>query len=216
MSRFEPQTAVIRKGKTGQPTEFGRVGWLDEVDGGLISGYRVLAGNPDESAQLVPRLEHHVPQFGHPPDLLTADRGVQSSANERAARERGVTEVVLPKPGRLSAKRRAPEQQEWFQAGRRWRAGIDLFTYTPDNLPYTTTLNSTAGAAGVTETVQYDADNRPTTVYAFGPVTATTVLNDSFTYGYDPQGHTVTLTVNAATQYISYDALGRLRSIDQI
>lgn len=125
MSRFEPQTAVIRKGKTGQPTEFGRVGWLDEVDGGLISGYRVLAGNPDESAQLVPRLEHHVPQFGHPPDLLTADRGVQSSANERAARERGVTEVVLPKPGRLSAKRRAPEQQEWFQAGRRWRAGIE-------------------------------------------------------------------------------------------
>ncbi len=125
VSLFEPHTAVIRKGKAGKPTEFGRVVWLDEVEGGLISGYRVLAGNPDESAQLLPSLEHHLQQFGHPPDLLTADRGVQSSANERAAQERGVKEVVLPKPGRLSAKRRAHEQQEWFQAGRRWRAGIE-------------------------------------------------------------------------------------------
>jgi transposase, IS5 family len=125
VSLFEPHTAVIRKGKAGKPTEFGRVLWLDEVEGGLISGYRVLAGNPDESAQLMPSLDHHIQQFGHPPDLLTADRGVHSTANERDAQARGVTEVVLPKPGRLSARRRAHEQQDWFQAGRHWRAGIE-------------------------------------------------------------------------------------------
>jgi IS5 family transposase len=125
VSLFEPHTAVIRKGKAGKPTEFGRVVWLDEVEGGLISGYRVLAGNPDEAAQLLPSLDHHAQQFGHPPDLVTADRGVHSSANERAAQARGVSTVVLPKPGRLSAKRRTHEQQAWFQAGRNWRAGIE-------------------------------------------------------------------------------------------
>ena len=34
VSLFEPHTAIIRKGKPGKPTEFGRVLWLDEVDGG--------------------------------------------------------------------------------------------------------------------------------------------------------------------------------------
>jgi IS5 family transposase len=33
--------------------------------------------------------------------------------------------VVLPKPGKKSAKRIAYEQQDWFRAGRNWRAGIE-------------------------------------------------------------------------------------------
>jgi IS5 family transposase len=125
VSLFEPHTAIIRKGKPGKPTEFGRVLWLDEVDGGLISRYAVLEGNPDEKAQLPPSVDHHLQQFGHPPELLTGDRGVHSAGNERYARATGITEVVLPKPGRKSAKRIAYEQQAWFQAGRNWRAGIE-------------------------------------------------------------------------------------------
>ena len=42
VSLFEPHTAVIRKGKPGKPTEFGRVIWLDEGEGGIISRYAVL------------------------------------------------------------------------------------------------------------------------------------------------------------------------------
>jgi transposase, IS5 family len=125
VSLFEPDTAIIRKGKPGKPTEFGRGVWLDEVDGGIISRYAVLDGNPDEKAQLPPSLDHHLQQFGHPPALLTGDRGVHSAANERYATTQGVTEVVLPKPGKKSAKRLAYERQEWFQAGRNWRAGIE-------------------------------------------------------------------------------------------
>jgi transposase, IS5 family len=125
VSLFEPDTAIIRKGKPGKPTEFGRVLWLDEVEGGLISRYAVLDGNPDEKAQLPPSLDHHCQQFGHPPTLLTGDRGLHSAANERYAQQQGVTEVVLPKPGKKSAKRLAYERQEWFRAGRNWRAGIE-------------------------------------------------------------------------------------------
>jgi transposase, IS5 family len=125
VSLFEPETAIIRKGKPGKPTEFGRCVWLDEVEGGIISRYEVLKGNPDEKAQLVPSVDHHIAQFGQPPELLTGDRGIYSAANERYAQQQGVTEVVLPKPGKKSAKRLAYEQQDWFRAGRNWRAGIE-------------------------------------------------------------------------------------------
>jgi IS5 family transposase len=125
VSLFEPETAIIRKGKPGKPTEFGRVIWLDEVEGGIISRYAVLDGNPDEKAQLPLSLDHHIAQFGQPPELLAGDRGLHSAANERYAQDHGVREVVLPKPGKKSAKRIAYEQQAWFQAGRNWRAGIE-------------------------------------------------------------------------------------------
>ncbi len=125
VSLFEPHTAIIRKGKPGKPTEFGRVIWLDEVDGGIISRYEVLDGNPDESAQLQPSLDHHLKVFKRPPRVLAGDRGVHSSDNERYATKCGVQQVVLPKPGAKTAKRSAHEQQRWFRRGRNWRAGIE-------------------------------------------------------------------------------------------
>jgi len=122
---FEPQTAIIRKGKPGRPTEFGRVIWLDEVEGGIVRRYVVLDGNPAEDAPLPPSLEHHLRVFKRPPRLLTGDRGVHSAANERYATTHGVKHVVLPKPGAKSGKRIAYEQQRWFRRGRDWRAGIE-------------------------------------------------------------------------------------------
>jgi IS5 family transposase len=125
VSLFEPHTAIIRKGKIANATEFGRVVWLDEVEGGIISRYDVLEGNPAEEQQVKPSLAHHVKVFKHPPTLLTGDRGTYSAENERYAHKLKVKQVVLPKPGAKSAARAAHEKQEWFQRGRRWRAGIE-------------------------------------------------------------------------------------------
>jgi IS5 family transposase len=125
VSLFEPQTAIIRKGKPGRPTEFGRVIWLDEVEGGIVSRYAVLDGNPAEDAQLPPSLDHHRRVFQRPPRLLAGDRGVHSAANERYATRHGVKQVVLPKPGAKSGKRLAHEQQRWFRRGHDWRSGIE-------------------------------------------------------------------------------------------
>jgi transposase, IS5 family len=125
VSLFEPHTAIIRKGKPGKPTEFGRVIWLDEVEGGIISRYAVLEGNPAEDAQLPPSLDHHRRVFKRPPRLLAGDRGVHTTANERYASMHGVEQVVLPKPGAKPAKRIAHAQQRWFQHGHNWRSGIE-------------------------------------------------------------------------------------------
>ena len=112
VSLCEPHPAIMRQGKPGKPTECGRVLWLAEVDGGLISQYAVLEGNADEKVHLPPSVDHHRQQFGHPPAVLAGDRGLHAASNERYARGTGITEVVLPKPGRKSAKRIAYEQQD--------------------------------------------------------------------------------------------------------
>jgi IS5 family transposase len=125
VSIFEPHTAIIRKGKAGKPTEFGRVLWLGESEGGIITQARILEGNPDDAAQFEPSLDSHCEQFGHPPHLVAGDGKLATATNERAAAQRGVRRVVLPRPGRKTPSRQAHERQRWFRRGRNWRAGIE-------------------------------------------------------------------------------------------
>ena len=124
-SIFEPHTAIIRRGKAGKETEFGRRVWLDEVEGGIVSGYRVLTGSPPEQHQPALALEHHQKLFGRLPELFTADRGVYSPDNERLAQEMGVRRVALPKPGAKTPERQRFEKQRWFRRAQRFRAGVE-------------------------------------------------------------------------------------------
>lgn len=125
VSLVEPHTAIIRKGKPGKPVEFGRVIWLAEVEGGIISEYRVLPGNADDAAQVPPSLDHHRQIFKKPPRLLAGDRKTQTAANEAYARQQGVKQVVLPKAGWRKGAGAAQERERWFKRGRNWRAGIE-------------------------------------------------------------------------------------------
>jgi hypothetical protein len=66
-------------------TEFGHKIWYAEVEGGLISEYRILVGNPPDAQQLVPTLKTHRRLFGQAPREVSGDRGIYSPENERAA-----------------------------------------------------------------------------------------------------------------------------------
>jgi IS5 family transposase len=125
VSLFEPHTAIIRRQKAGKPVEFGRKVWLDEVDGGIVTRWSILEGNPPDKDQWQPAINHHIATFGKPPDLASGDRGLDSPENEAYARAKGVKHVILPKRGRKSEKRRAYEAQSWFRRGRRFQAGIE-------------------------------------------------------------------------------------------
>jgi transposase, IS5 family len=125
LSLFEPHSVVIRKGKAHKPNEFGRLVRIDEVEKGLVSNYAVAPGNLCDQQQWVPALEAHVELFGRAPRLATADRGFWNSANEKAAVQLGVKQVVLPACGRLSPSRAARQKQRWFRRGQGWRAGIE-------------------------------------------------------------------------------------------
>ena len=125
VSLFEPHTAIIKRGKANRPTEFGHKVWLDEVEGGIVSDYRILNGNPTDSDQWQPALDQHINQFGKAPSQVSADRGVQTAPNEAYAHQRGVKRVILPKAGHKSERRRQHEHLSWFRRGRRYHAGVE-------------------------------------------------------------------------------------------
>jgi transposase, IS5 family len=103
VSVVEPQTAILRNGKAGRPTEFGRVVGLAETEGGIRTQARVLEGTPDAAVEGVPSLDHHLAHFKRPPQLLAGDGKLATATTERTAQQRGVRHVVLPRPGRKSA-----------------------------------------------------------------------------------------------------------------
>jgi IS5 family transposase len=125
VSLFEPHTDIIRRGKAGHPVEFGHKVWLDEVDGGIVSDYRVLDGNPKDDRQWPTSLHRHQALFGRPPDQASGDRGLYSPANEALAESMGVRRVILPKPGYRSVERKQHEHEPWFRRGRHYHAGVE-------------------------------------------------------------------------------------------
>jgi len=126
LSLFEPHTQIVPRFKAGKPVEFGRKLRLDEVEGGLVTGDRILEqGGGQDQPYLKDGLETHRRHFGRAPELLAADRGMASAENERLARQAGVKRIALPGVGRASPQRRAREKERWFRRGYRFRAGIE-------------------------------------------------------------------------------------------
>jgi transposase, IS5 family len=56
---FEPSTEVIRKGKTGKPTEFGKLVKLQEAENQIVIDYEIYARRPNDVDLLVPAIEIH-------------------------------------------------------------------------------------------------------------------------------------------------------------
>lgn len=125
VSLFEEHTDIIRRGKESRPVEYGHKVWLNEVEGGLVSHYRILEGNPSDEQQWKPSLKAHLKTFHQSPHQASADRGLYSEPNEHLAHELGVKRVILPQRGHRSKARLKHERKAWFVKGRHWHAGIE-------------------------------------------------------------------------------------------
>lgn len=125
VSLFEPHTCIIRRQKAGKETEFGRKVWLDEVEGGIVTHWSILDGNPSDETQWQPALDRHRHLFGKPPHQASGDRGLYSSTNEAYAQSQGVQRIILPKPGYKPDARRQHEAQPWFRRARRFHVGVE-------------------------------------------------------------------------------------------
>jgi transposase, IS5 family len=125
LSVFDPHTETIRKGKIAKPNEFGKLVTIQESEHQIITAYDVHAKRPADVTLWTAALDRHQTLFGRPPDLAAGDRGFSSATNERAATDRGVRRVVLPRRGPKSPARRAYERQRWFRRGQRWRVGCE-------------------------------------------------------------------------------------------
>ena len=125
VSLFEPHTRILQRRKTGVPIEFGRHVVFDEVEGGIVTRYRILAAGGSEQPELEAAVAHHRTVFGHPPKLVAADRGYHAPQREARLQAAGVKHAVIPWKGAASAERRALEHSRAWRQHYRWRAGIE-------------------------------------------------------------------------------------------
>jgi IS5 family transposase len=125
LSVFEPDTEVIRKGKASKPTEFGKMVKIQEAENQIVTHYEVFDQRPSDSDLLTPSIETHLEVFGHAPNLVAADAGFFSAANEAKAEELGVKRVSVPSRSTKSEKRKREQKKRWFKKAQKWRTGCE-------------------------------------------------------------------------------------------
>jgi IS5 family transposase len=125
VSLFEPTTEVIRKGKAGKPTEFGKMVKLQEAENQIVIAYEVYDQRPSDSDILMAAIETHQARLGRTPHLVAADAGFYSAKNEAAAKTKGVKRVCIPNRSTKSPERKREQKKRWFRNGQKWRTGAE-------------------------------------------------------------------------------------------
>src|SRR5205809_6881669 len=125
VSLFEHTTEIIRKGKPGKPTEFGKMIKVQEAENQIIVAFQVYDKRPADSALLVPAIEQHQQRLGVVPRVAAGDAGFFSAANETAAQKLGVAQVAVPFFGTKSVPRRKRQKERWFRKAQKWRIGCE-------------------------------------------------------------------------------------------
>jgi len=125
VSVFEPATEVIRKGKAGKPNEFGNIAKIQEAENQIVTHYEVYDHRPSDSHLLTPSIAKHKQQFGRAPELVAADAGFFSAANEAAAEQMGVKRVAIPNRSTKSEARKQRQNARWFKSAMKWRTGCE-------------------------------------------------------------------------------------------
>jgi IS5 family transposase len=125
LSMFEPDTEVIRKGKASKPTEFGKMVKIQEAENQIVTHFEVFDQRPSDSDLLAPSIEKHKELLDRVPDLVAADAGFFSAANETAAQKLGVKQVAVPSRSTKSEKRKQEQKKPWFKKAQKWRTGCE-------------------------------------------------------------------------------------------
>src|SRR3984885_1128857 len=125
VSMFEPQTEIIRKGKASKPTEFGKLVKVQEAENQIVTHYQVYDERPADSALLIEAVELHEERLGPVPQIVAADAGFYSQANEKRLEEMGVKNVSVPNRNTRSEQRRSHQKKRSFKRGQRWRTGCE-------------------------------------------------------------------------------------------
>jgi IS5 family transposase len=125
VSIFETSTEIIRKGKAGKPTEFGKMVKIQEAENRIVTSYEVYEKRPADSDLLVPAIEKHPEQLGRVPRVVAGDGGFYSAKNEAAAQQMGVPQVAVPNFSTKSAERKRHQKKRWFRKAQKWRTGCE-------------------------------------------------------------------------------------------
>jgi IS5 family transposase len=121
VSLFEPHADIIRKGRE---VAYGHKLNLTTGPSGLILDLVIEAGNPADSARLLPMLERHRTLYRRPPRQAAADGSHASHDNLRRAKASGVRDMAFHKKGGLAVEDMV--RSRWvYRKLRNFRAGIE-------------------------------------------------------------------------------------------
>ena len=125
VSVFEPSTEVIRKGKAGKPTEFGKMVKLQEAENQIVTHYEVFDQRPLDADLLVPAVQKHEEQFDRVPELVAGDAAFYSARGEAELEKMGVKQISVPSRSTKSPERRRRQKRRSFRRGQKWRTGVE-------------------------------------------------------------------------------------------
>ena len=122
---FEEHTELILRGKARKPLEFGHKVMRGQTAEKFIPHYQVFPQRREDPELLEPALKAHQELFGHPPDVLAADKGFYQNMGQIDSLQAQIPAVSIPKKGRRNAQEDERETCDAFVSGQRFRAGVE-------------------------------------------------------------------------------------------
>jgi IS5 family transposase len=124
-SLFEEHTELLKRGKAGKAVEFGHKVLIAQTGEKFITHYRVMPTREEDKELVGETLDAHRALFGQAPATFAADKGFYESVQQLAQLEEEIETVSICKKGRRTSAEAAREYHDAFQAGQRFRAGVE-------------------------------------------------------------------------------------------
>jgi len=123
-SIFEPHTQLYRRGKAGQPNQFGRLVLIYEDAAGFISHHYVMPRDAQDQEVAVEQTRKLQRRLGNRVEEISFDRGFHSPENQLQLAEL-VAHVCLPKPGKKQAAEQDLTATVSFHQARQRHPGVE-------------------------------------------------------------------------------------------
>jgi hypothetical protein len=127
-SLFEPHTQLYKRGKAGEPVQFGRLVLVFEDGAGFLTQHRLLKRTESDRDVAVPETRRLQQRFDQQVEELSFDRGFHSPENQ-VELAKLVKSPCLPKPGFKQAAAQLAEQSTaaslTFRAAKQRHPGIE-------------------------------------------------------------------------------------------
>jgi hypothetical protein len=123
-SIFEPHTQLYRRGKAGQPNQYGRLVLIYEDAAGFISHHHVMPRDAQDQDVAVEQTRKLQERLNHCVEHISFDRGFHSPENQEQLAEI-VANVCLPKPGSKQSVEQAKTASVSFHQSKQRHPGVE-------------------------------------------------------------------------------------------
>ena len=123
-SLFEPDTELIKRGKAGQPIQYGHKVFVIEDARGFICHYSIVPLATDDREILIPEMKALCDRVQRRIERASFDRGFHSPSNQQELKTL-IAHACLPMPGAKQSVEQDAQATAQFRAARQNHAGVE-------------------------------------------------------------------------------------------